>query len=241
MAFFTSLISAKLRDAHDSTVKLIARWDPEGVSQAQLQEWDSTAQEMSQTAARAATDAKAARDAVTNIQSNLDRYTAAAEKLMSAGNEDAANKAADQALEWQSKLETAEAEAKDAESWAAETRTAAENAQRLVMQGRQKIEAAKREQARALQAEKVAEQRRADRERMLGITKGLNGADMAIDAMAANARAARERAEANNIRSGVMGKAVEADDAVAKALAEVDGGSKPNSLADKLAALKARK
>ena len=241
MTFFTSLISTKIRDAHDGAVKLIAKWDPEGVSQAQLMEWDNTARELAQTAARAATDAKTARDAVTNINSNLDRYTAAAEKLAAAGNEDAANKAADQALEWGSKLETADAEAQDAESWAKETRVAAENAQRLVMQGRQKIEAAKREQARALQAEQVSEQRRADRERMLGITKGLNGADVAIDAMSANARAARERAEANNIRSGVMGKAVEADDAINRALAEVDGAPKTQSLQDKLAALKARK
>jgi hypothetical protein len=158
-----------------------------------------------------------------------------------AGNEDAANKAADQALDWAGKLETAESEASDAEAWAKETRVAAENAQQLVMQGRQKIEAAKREQARALQAEKVADQRRADRERLAGITKGLSGADLAIDAMSANTRAARERAEANNIRSGVLGKAVEADDAITRALAEVDGGGKSQSLQDKLAALKARK
>ncbi len=241
LSFLTNYISTKARDLHDGAVKLVAKWDPDAVGEAQLKEWDDTAREMAQTAARAATDAKAASDALANMQSNVDRYTAAAEKLAAAGNEDAANKAADQALEWAEKLETAKAESQDAIQWAAETRTAAENAQRLVMEGRRKIEAAKRDQARALQAEKVAEQRRADRERMAGITKGLNGADVAIDAMSANAKAARERAEANNIRSGVLGRAVEADDAIAKALAEVDGGPKAQSLQDKLAALKNKK
>jgi len=239
--FLTNYITQKAQDLHDGAVKLMAKWDPDAVGEAQLKEWDNTAREMAQTAARAVTDAKTARDAVKNIQSNVDRYTAAAEKLAMAGNEDAANKAADQALDWAGKLETAESEASDAEAWAKETRVAAENAQQLVMQGRQKIEAAKREQARALQAEKVADQRRADRERLAGITKGLSGADLAIDAMSANTRAARERAEANNIRSGVLGKAVEADDAITRALAEVDGGGKSQSLQDKLAALKARK
>lgn len=241
LSFLTNYISTKARDLHDGAVKLVAKWDPDAVGEAQLKEWDDTAREMAQTAARAASDAKTARDALANIQSNVDRYTAAAEKLAAAGNEDAANKAADQALEWNAKLETAQDEAKDAEQWAIETRSAAENAQRLVMEGRRKIEAAKRDQARALQAEKVAEQRRADRERMAGITKGLDGADVAINAMAANARAARERADANNIRSGVLGQAVEADAAIQAALAEVDGKPKAASLQDKLAALKVGK
>lgn len=241
LSFMTNYISTKARDLHDGAIKLVAKWDPDAVGEAQLKEWDDTAREMAQAAVRAASDAKTAKDALTNTQSNVDRYTAAAEKLAAAGNEGAANKAADQALEWAGKLETAQAEAQDAEQWAVETRVAAENAQRLVMEGRRKIEAAKRDQSRALQAEKVAEQRRADRERMAGITNGLDGADLAINAMAANTRAARERAEANNLRSGVLGKAVEADAAIQAALAEVDGQPKATSLQDKLAALKSRK
>ena len=55
------------------------------------------------------------------------------------------------------------------------------------------------------------------------------------------AQAAREKAAADNIRSGVLGKAVEADAAINAALAEVDGGPKPTSLQDKLAALKNKK
>ena len=73
---------------------------------------------------------------------------------------------------------------------------------------------------------------------MTGITKGLNGADAVLDAMAANTKAARENAAADNLRSGVLGKAVETDDAVRAALAEVEGDNKPKTLADKLAALK---
>lgn len=238
MSFFTSFASTKIQDLRDGAVKLMAKWDPEGVGAAQLEEWNTTAEELARTAARAATDAKAAREALDNIEANVNRYTAAAEKLAAAGQDGAANKAADQALEWNAKLEDARTESLDATQWAAETRDAAENAQRLVMEGRAKIEAAKREQARALQAEQVAEQRRAERERMAGLTRGLSGTDMAIDAMKANTRAAKERAEADNIRSGVLGKAVEADAAIAAALAEVDGAPKTQSLQDKLARLR---
>ena len=239
ISFLTSYISTKARDLHDGAIKLVARWDPESVGEAQLAEWDSTAKEMASTAARAATDAKAAKDAVANIETNIARYTAAAEKL-AVSNESAANKAADQALDWASRLESAQNEASDAEAWATETLVAAENAQRLVMEGRTKIEQAKRDQARALQEAKVAEARREDRERMAGLTRGLSGADVAVNAMAANARSARESAAANNIRSGVLGKAVEQDAAINAALAEVDGAPKAQSLADKLAALRSK-
>ena len=227
-SFATNYISTKMQELHDGAIKMVAKWDPDAVGEAQLKEWDGTANEMARTAVSAANDAKAAKDALANIRSNITRYTAAAEKLAEAGNESAANKAADEALDWSSKLETAEAEAK----------TAAENAQRLVMEGRRKIDAAKREQSRAAQAEKVSEQRRADRERMAGITKGLNGTDVAINAMAANAQASRNRAQANDLRSGVLGKAVEADAAINEALAAVDGQAKAQSLQDKLAKLK---
>jgi hypothetical protein len=237
MSFFTSFLSTKVRDLHDGAIKLVAQWDPESVGEAQLSQWDSQAKEMATAAARAATEAKAAQDVVANIQNNISRYTAAAEKLAPT-NDIAANKAADQALEWSGKLEAAMTEATAAAEWATETRTAAENAQRLVIEGRTKIENAKRDQARALQEAKVAEQRRADRERIAGITKGLSGADAALDAMAANAKTAREKAAADNIRSGVLGKSSDSDAAINAALAEVDGKPKAKTLAEKLAALK---
>jgi hypothetical protein len=239
MSFLTSMISTQAKSVHDGAIRLMAQWNPEAVSAAQLDEWNTQARDMAQTAAKAAEDAKTAQDAVANLKANVARYTAAAEKL-AATNEEAANKSADLALEYSEKLEAAQTEANEATAWAKETHDAAEKAQRLVMEGRTKIEKAKRDQAHALQEAKVAEQRRADRERMAGITTGLSGTDAAIDAMAANARTAREKAAADNLRSSVLGKAQEADTAIQAALAEVDGGSKPQSLADKLAALKSK-
>lgn len=224
---------------HDGAIKLMAKWDPESVGEAQIAEWDDQARDLARTAAKAATDAKAATEALANIKKNITQYTAAAEKL-AATNPSAANKAADTALEWQSKLDSAIAEELDSQSWAKETLEAAERAQQLVIEGREKIARAKREQARAIKEADVAASRRADRERMAGITKGLNGADAVLDAMAANTKAARENAAADNIRSGVLGKTVEADEAIKAALAEVEGAAKPQTLADKLAALKSK-
>lgn len=240
MAFFTSFFKSKMDSLHDGAIKLMASWDPEAVSAAQLREWDTQAQEMAEAAARAETDNKKAAERLANIQSNLARYTAAAEKLLTAGNETAANKAADEALTFQAQLKDAEEEAADASEWATETRQAAQNAQRLVLEGRQKLDRARRDQERAEQEAKVSEARRAERERMAGISKGLSGTDAALDAMAANAREARERASANRIRSDALGKASDSDAAVAAALAEVDGNGKNNSLQEKLAALRSK-
>ena len=237
MGIVSSIVTTKARDLHDTAIKLMAKWDPESVGEAQITEWDNQARNLARSAAKAQTDAAAATEALENIRKNIANYTAAAEKL-AATNETGANKAADAALEWQSKLDAAVVEERDSASWANEVKIAAERAQQLVIEGRDKIEKAKREQARATQEATVAASRRAERERMAGITKGLNGTDAVLDAMAANTKNAREQAVADNIRSGVLGKTVETDDAVKAALAEIEGGTKPKSLADKLAALK---
>jgi hypothetical protein len=237
MGIVSSIVTTKARDLHDTAIKLMAKWDPESVGEAQITEWDNQARNLARSAAKAQTDAAAATEALENIRKNIANYTAAAEKL-AATNEAAANKAADAALEWQNKLDAAVVEERDSASWANEVKIAAERAQQLVIEGRDKIEKAKREQARATQEATVAASRRAERERMAGITKGLNGTDAVLDAMAANTKNAREQAVADNIRSGVLGKTVETDDAVKAALAEIEGGTKPKSLADKLAALK---
>ena len=148
MSIVSSIVTTKARELHDGAIKLMAKWDPDSVGEAQITEWDNQARDLARSAARAETDAQAARESLTNIQTNVAKYAAAAEKL-AATNEAAANKAADTALEWQNKLAAAEAEAKDASDYAAEVRAAAERAQRLVVEGREKIEHAKREQARA--------------------------------------------------------------------------------------------
>lgn len=237
MSIVSSYVSTKARELHDNAIKIMAKWDPESVGEAQLAEWDAQARDLARVAAKAVTDANTAGEAVENITKNVANYTAAAEKLASI-NEIAANKAADAALEWQSKLENARLEEQDARAWADESRQVAERAQQMVIEGREKIERAKREQARAIREATVAASRRADRERMAGITKGLNGADAVLDAMAANTRTARENAAADNLRSGVLGKTVETDDAIRTALAEVESNTAPKTLADKLAALK---
>ena len=91
---------------------------------------------------------------------------------------------------------------------------------------------------RALQESRREEQRRVDRERAAGITKGLSSADAAIDAMAANTRELKEKAAADRIRNGVLGKTIGDNAAITAALNEVDGTVKPITLQEKLAALK---
>lgn len=198
MAFVTSLIKTQLRGLHDTAIKTMAKWDPESVGAAQLEEWNTQAAELASTAAKAATDATTAATALKTIEDNVARYTQAAEKLAEKGNTKAAEQAVDTALEWKGRVADAKTEVAESEAWAKETREAAERAQRLVMEGRTKIEKAKRDQYRAIQAAENATQRLRDRERMAGIGTGIAGTDVAVNAMAANTVAAKQKADAAN-------------------------------------------
>ena len=238
MSFFTSLGKSELRNAHDGAIKVMAKWFPEAVTSAQMVEWEKEAAAAAQRAAKARTDANSSKTEVDNIVSNINRFTAAAEKLLNAGNESAADTAANTALEWQERLESAKQNLVEAERWAAESLETAQNAQRLVMEGKAKLEKAARDQERAKQDLEQSERRKSERERAAGINHGLNGVDVALSAMDANTKALREQASANNIRSDVLGKATATDAAIKEALNEVDGTSKPMSVAEKLALLK---
>lgn len=237
MGFFGSFVTNTMRNIQDGAIKTLASWDPDTVGETQLTEWNNKAAELANMAAQASTEVTTARKRVVEMEADIARYTAAAEKL-AATNESAAIKAADQALELKSRLVEAKQDLADAEAWAKETRASAETAQEKVAKGRAAIEQAKRDQARAKQERVVAEQRLKDRERLAGITNTLDGAEVAISAMRANADSARQATEAANLRSGVLGRGADADAAIQAALAEVDGAPKTQSLADKLAALK---
>ena len=237
MSFFNSIVTTGMRNVHDGAVKTSATWNPDLVAESQLTEWNATASELANIAAKAATDFQTQQTKVTSLNNDIARYTAAAEKL-AATNEVAANAAADKALALSQDLTDAQAALTDAKSWADETRASAEEAESKVAQARNIIEQAKRDQARALQAKEVAEQRLHDRERVAGITNHLDGTDAALNALKANADAAKQAAAAANLRSGVLGKGNEQEAAIKAALAEVDGAPKVQSLADKLAALK---
>ena len=237
MSFLTSFASTAARQIHDGAIKTLATWDPNTVAESQITEWNSKASELANIAAKAATDLQTQQTKVTSLQNDIARYSAAAEKL-AATNEVAANAAADKALALSNDLTDAQAALADAQSWANETRQSAEEAESKVAQARQIIEQAKRDQARALQSKEIAEQRLHDRERLAGITSNLDGTDAALNALKANADAAKQAAAAANLRSGVLNKGNEADAAIKAALAEVDGAPKTQTLAEKLAALK---
>ena len=237
MSFVGSFINATVKNIHDGAVLTLASWDPTTVGEAQLGEWNKKAAELADMAVKAASDRDKVQKQIDDLNANIARYAAAAQKL-AATNEIAANKAADQALALQAELTEAQANLVDAQNWAAETRASAESAEDKVSKGRAAIEKAKREQARATQEQAIAEQRLKDRERLAGISTNLDGADVAINAMKSNADAAHAKAAAANLRTGVLSKSSESDAAITAALAEVDGVPKPQSLADKLAALK---
>jgi chromosome segregation ATPase len=237
MSFFNSFVTASARNLQDSAIKALAAWDPTTVGEAQLTEWNNKAAELATIAVKAAAERDTLRNTINTTKNDIARYTAAAEKLQGT-NDVAANKAVDQALALKTDLGALEQSFADADAWATETRTTAESAEQKVATGRKQIEDAKRELARSAQAKTVAEERLHDKERVAGITNNLSGTDVAINALKAGTEANRNKAAAANLRAGVLGHGSDSDDAVQKALAEVDGNPTPKTLADKLAALK---
>jgi hypothetical protein len=239
MSFLRSFVSVSMKNVHDGAIKTLASWDPETVGESQIAEWNAKAVELATMAVKAAEDRDTQRTTVATMVHDVDRYTAASEKLAET-NPDAANQAADKALSIQEELKAAQETLADAESWANTTRTTAEDAQAKVTRGRKAIEKAKRDGARASQERTVAETRLHDRERLAGITKGLDGTDVAINAIASNTADDHRAAEAAKLRTGVLNKGADADDAINAALAAVEA-PKVETLTEKLARIKAAK
>lgn len=238
MSFFDSLIKTGVSNVHDGLVATLANAAPDVVGQTQITQWQTDASKAADMAAKAATDLEAAQKKVDSMNADINRYTAAAEKL-AATNEAAATVAVDRATQLTSDLPTAKQELDEAKSWANETLEAAQAAEKRVRDGRAAIDAALHAQEHAKREAEVASQRLADRERLAGINTHLSGADAAINALKASTDAAKQTAAAANMRSKVLGEGQDADASINAALAEVDNGPAPQTLAEKLAALKA--
>lgn len=96
-----------------------------------------------------------------------------------------------------------------------------------------------------LQRAKIEEERSKQRAEQAAVVAGLkkaptSGLTVALDAMQKSADAARQRAEASNMKAAALTQArdVSVDKNVAEALAQVRGTTSPQSLGDRLAALK---
>ncbi len=97
MSFFNSFVTVGMRNIHDGAIKTLASWDPDTVSESQIQSWNDKAAELASMAAKAATELESQQKKFDTISGDIARYMAAAEKL-AATNEKAANMAADKAL-----------------------------------------------------------------------------------------------------------------------------------------------
>jgi chromosome segregation ATPase len=238
MSFFKSLGDTVVHNVHDGAVKTLANIAPDVVGETQVTQWRVDAAKASDMAAKAATDLETAQKKFDGMKADIARYTTAAEKLM-ATNESAANTAVDRATQLTNDLPAAESTLAEAKSWASETETAAIAAEKRVSEGRAAIDEALHAQVQAKNEAAIAAQRLADRERLAGINNHIDGADAAINALKANAAAARQQTASANMRSKVLGANQDADAAINAALGEIDHGTAPQTLAEKLAALKA--
>lgn len=245
MSLLGNYLGVQVQALHDGIVKTVVNFDPEGASEAQLAEYHNKVDQLADIAAKAMTQAAADAARVIQLQASFDQHMKAAASL-DGSNEPAKQKALEKIVSdaetISGDLESAKASAADSSGYADQMKAAHGQAVDKWKNGRTHLDQAKRDQERARQDAARAAQQTADAERAAGLIKGLNGGDIALDAMAANTARLKEKAASARLTSGALSTATEGDDEAAKALAAAAGTSSAagSSLAERMAALRAK-
>jgi hypothetical protein len=251
MTFFTSLLGQKAQEIHDGIIKTVVAFDPQGATQAQIDEYSHNVDQLADIAARAETQAQADQKKADELGVSLEQHIHAAE-ILSAQVDATADAAAKSAK--QKGLDKIMADAEqikhqhdDAVTSAAQSRTYADErkdthqaAVQKLLTARTRLEAAMRNQQRSHDEATIAAQRAADAKTAAGLTSGLDTMDTALSAMDANAARDHQKAMAANMTAGALSAHADGDAEAAAALAAASGNAPATSIsiADRLAALK---
>jgi hypothetical protein len=252
MSFLTSMIGQKAREVHDGIIKTVVAFDPQGATQAQIDEYSQNVDQLADIAARAETQAQADQKKADELGVSLEQHIHAAELLSAqvAATADTAAKAAKQkgldkimadAEQIKQQHDDAVKAATDSRAWADERKATHQAGVQKLLTARTRLETAMRNQQRAHDEAAIAAQRAADAKAAAGLTSGLDTMDTALGAMEANANRDHQKAMAANMTAGAMSAHADGDAEAAAALAAASGNapSASMSIADRLAALKA--
>jgi len=254
LAFIRNLVGVKADRSVQAGIEALVRWDPEAASEAELQTMEQHLDELGRqvAAARQAYD-RERREAET-IEALSRQRMAAAEQLQHqmAAEADPGRKAAlERSLgtlvamleEMAPEVEREKQDAADAKEFLEMLEAAYAEAGGKMKQARSELERARRDMARAGQQRQSAEQQAEAARRAAGLTQSTSSVTVALKAMQEAAQRDLASADAAMAKAKLLRptRPEQDDPNIAAAMAAAAGKpAAPQSLGDRLAALKAR-
>jgi chromosome segregation ATPase len=254
LSFIRNLVGVKADNAMQAGVEALVRWDPQSASEAELRTMEQNLDNLGLQVASARQSYDKEQREAQAIQALSQQRMAAAEQLQRqiAAEPDPARKAAlEHSLEtlvammeqMTPEIEREKKDADDAKDFLEMLEKTYAEAGGKLRQGRSELERARRDMARAGQQREMAERQAEAARRAAGLTSATSSMTVALKAM--HEAAARDLASAD--AAAAKAKLLrptqpEHDDPnIAAALAAASGApTAPQSLSDRLAALKAR-
>ena len=254
LSFIRNMVGVKADKAVQAGVEALVRWDPQSASEAELRTMEQHLDDLGRQVATARQSYDREKKEADAIQALSQQRMAAAEQLQRqiAGESDPTRKSSlERSLEtlvsmleqMAPEIEREKKDADDAKDFLEMLEKTYAEAGGKLRQGRSELERAHRDMARAGQQRQVAEQQAEAARRAAGLTNATSSMTVALKAMHDAAASDLASADAAMAKAKLLRPTQpEQDDPnIAAALASVSGRSPaPQSLNDRLAALKAR-
>jgi len=254
LSFLRNMVGVKTDKAMQAGVEALVRWDPQSASEAELRTMEQHLDDLGQQVAMARQSYDREQKEADAIQALSAQRMAAAEQLQKqiAAEPDATRKTAlEHSLEtlvamleqMAPEIEREKKDAVDAKDFLEMLEKTYAEAGGKLRQGRSELERARRDMARAGQQREMAEQQAEAARRAAGLTSATSSMTVALKAMHDAAARDLASADAATAKAKLLRRTQpEHDDPnIAAALAAASGKpSAPQSLGDRLAALKAK-
>ncbi len=254
LTFFSNLVGVKTDKAMQAGVEALVRWDPQSASEAELRTMEQHLDDLGRQVATARQSYDKEQKEAEAIQALSHQRMVAAEQLEKqiAAEIDPTRKAGlERSLatlvamleQMTPEIEREKKDAADAKDFLEMLEKTYAEAGGKLRQGRSELERARRDMARAGQQRQVAEQQAEAARRAAGLTSATSSMTVALKAMQEAANRDLASADAATAKARLLRPTQpEQDDPnIAAALAAASGKSPaPQSLSDRLAALRAR-
>jgi len=243
----------KVTQTGQSLVQMLAGWDPDTASAAEIEQMEERLDKLTTQVAQARQSFQKEQEEADAIEKLYDQRMKAAELLQSkleqatgpqaAELETALAELVDMLESMQPDIEREMEEAKEAEAFMKELEEVATLSAAKLKTARKTLEEAKRDMARARVREERARDRSEQAAQVAGLRRETDQMGSALSAMRREADSAEARAEALNLKSRLLAptKEEKSSTLVQEALNQAGGGApKPANIKDRLAGLKRR-
>ncbi|WP_432735861.1 hypothetical protein [Maridesulfovibrio sp. FT414] len=247
--FMKNFTKTKTRDAGKSIVQIIASWDPEAASTAEIEMMEERLDKLTQQIAKARFSYQKEQKEADEINALYDQRLKAAELLSTKlaanpGNaaeiEEALNLLITEMEEMKPEIEQEMLEAVEAKEFMNELEDVAKAAANKLKTARKSLDQAKRGMERAKIKQQRAQDRAEQSATLAGLRQETDNIGSALSAMQREADEANAKADAMNTKAKLLAPSdnEKGNSLIADALNEVKGDIRPANISDRLAALK---